>query len=163
MSCVSVATSRHRQALFSVQVIMVMGSSTNREVNMTVGEVLFSEEQKMPRSFVFQPVSFLLCTPRRHKPSSESHSIYVLQAQQNSLQSALHKSSKYIQQYVRVDQSATTHASRHERTSRVLPRAMYENFTSFFLFFDVLLFNKIVNCYKYISCVSSTVCKVNNN
>ena len=73
----------------------------------------------------------LLRTPLRRKPSSYSHSIYVPQAQQNSLQSALDRAAKCIQQYVRVDQSATTQASRQEQ---VLPRAtMYEDFNvSFF-------------------------------
>ena len=41
--------------------------------------------------------------------------VYVSQTQQNSLQSGLHKAAKYIQQYVRVDQSATAHASRQEQ------------------------------------------------
>ena len=50
----------------------------------------------------------VLRTPRRHKPSSDSHSIYVPQAQQDSLQSVQHRAANYIQQYVRVDQSATT-------------------------------------------------------
>ena len=76
----------------------------------------------------------LLRTPRRHKPSSDSHSIYVPQAQQNNLQSALHRTAKYIQQqqYVRVDQSVTTQGSRHEQ---VLSRAtMYVRvfYVSFF-------------------------------
>ena len=49
--------------------------------------------------FCFMFLSLLLLrTPRRHKPSSDSHSIYVPQAQQNNLQSALHRTGKYIQQ-----------------------------------------------------------------
>ena len=95
------------QALFSVQV-MALGS-TNREVNMSAGEVLFLETKLAvssalltiwpPRNtnneaFVFEP-DFLLKT-KKHKPRSESHSIYVPQAQQNSLQSALHRATKYI-------------------------------------------------------------------
>ena len=98
------------QALFSVQV-MALGS-TNREVNMTAGEVLFSETMLAvssallaiwpPRNtnneaFVFEP-AFLLLNTKKHKPSSESDSIYVPQAQQNSLQSALHRAAKCIQQ-----------------------------------------------------------------
>ena len=99
------------QALFSVQV-MALGS-TNREVNMTAGEVLFLETMLLiavssallaiwpPRktnneTFVFEP-AFLLLNTKKHKPSSESHSIYVPQAQQNSLQSALQRAAKYIQ------------------------------------------------------------------
>ena len=78
----------------------------------------------------------LLRTPRRHKPSSERHRNYIPQAQQNTVQSALHRAEKYIQQYVRLDQNATTQASRHERASRVLPRAMYEYFM--FLFSSML-------------------------
>ena len=68
----------------------------------------------------------LLRTPRTHKPSSDSHSrIYAPQAQQNSLQSALHRGAKYIQQYVRADQSATTLASRqkHLKSGRAPPCA----------------------------------------
>ena len=57
----------------------------------------------------------LVRTPRRHKTSSDSHSIYVPQAQQNSLQSALHRAAEYIQKYVRVDHSATTQASKHKQ------------------------------------------------
>ena len=42
----------------------------------------------------------LLRTPRTHKPSSDSHSrIYAPQAQQNSLQSALHRAAKHIPVY----------------------------------------------------------------
>ena len=96
------------QALFSVQV-MALGS-TNREVNMTAGEVIFLETKLAVSSallalwpqrntnneaFVFEP-AFLLDT-KKHKPSSESQSICVTQAQQNSLQSALHRAAKYIQ------------------------------------------------------------------
>ena len=94
----------------SVQV-MALGS-TNREVNMTAGEVLFLETVLLiavssallavwpPRNtnneaFVFGPAFLLL--NKKHKPSSESHSIYVPQAQQNNLQSALHRAAKYIQ------------------------------------------------------------------
>ena len=63
---------------------------------------------------LFQPV--MLRTARRHKPSSDSHdSIHVPQAQQNSLKSALRKAAKFIKQYVRVDQSTTTQASRQEQ------------------------------------------------
>ena len=117
------------QALFSVQV-MALGS-TNGEVNVTAGMVLFlgtmlavsssallaiwSPRNTNNEAFVFEPAFLVLNTKR--KPSSESHSIYVSQAQQNSLQSALHRAAKYIQEYFRVDQSATTHASRHERAS----------------------------------------------
>ena len=46
-------------------------------------------------AFVFEPAFLLLNT--KHKPSSESHGIYVPQAQQNSLQSALHRAAKYMQ------------------------------------------------------------------
>ena len=77
--------------LFSVQV-MALGS-INSEVNMTAGEVLFLERQACciissasdvvskehktnNEDFVFEP-AFLLRIPRRHKPSCESHSIYV--------------------------------------------------------------------------------------
>ena len=78
---------------------------------MTAGEVLFLETKLAvssallaiwpPRNtnneaFVFEP-AFLLLNTKKHKPSSESHSIYVPQAQQNSLQSALHRAAKYIQ------------------------------------------------------------------
>ena len=52
-----------------------------------------------PRSFVFEPTFLLLRTPRRHKPSSESQSIistYRRQEQQISLQSAVHRATKYI-------------------------------------------------------------------
>ena len=46
--------------------------------------------------FWFGP-AFLLRTPRRHKPSSESHSsIYVPQAQEKSLQSALPRTAEFI-------------------------------------------------------------------
>ena len=78
---------------------------------MTAGEVLFLETMlavssallalRPPRNtnneaFVFEP-AFLILNTNKHKPSSESHSIYVPQAQQNSLQSALHRAAKYIQ------------------------------------------------------------------
>ena len=77
---------------------------------MTAGEVLFLETMLAvssallaiwpPRNtnneaFVFEP-AFLLLNTKKHKPSSESDSIYVPQAQQNSLQSALHRAAKYI-------------------------------------------------------------------
>ena len=104
---------------------MALGS-TNREVNMTAGEVLFLETMLAvssallaiwpPRNtnneaFVFEP-AFLLLNTKKHKPSSQSHSIYVPQAQQNSLQSTLHRAAKYMQLYFRADQSVTTQASR---------------------------------------------------
>ena len=54
--------------------------------------------------FCFLFLNLLLRTLQRNKPSSDSHNIYVPQAQ-NSLQSALHAAAKYIQQYARVDQS----------------------------------------------------------
>ena len=98
------------QALLSVQVVAL--GSTNREVNMTAGEVLFLETMLLvvssallaiwpPRNtnneaFVFEP-AFLLLNTKKHKPTSESPSIYVPRAQQNSLQSALHRAAKNIQ------------------------------------------------------------------
>ena len=103
--CVSKCGKFATQALFSVQV-MALGS-TNREVNMTAGEVLFLETKLAVSSallavwppgntnneaLVFEP-AFLVNT-KKHEPSSESHSIYVPQAQQNSLQSALHRAAK---------------------------------------------------------------------
>ena len=101
------------QVLFSVQV-MALGS-TNSEVNRTAGEVIFLETKLLivvssallaiwpPRKtinevFVFEP-AFLHLNTKKHKPSSKSHSIYVPQAQQNSLQSALHRAAKYIPWY----------------------------------------------------------------
>ena len=45
------------------------------------------------------------------EPGSSSRSIYVPQAQQNSLQAALHSAVKYIQQHVRIEQSVTTQGS----------------------------------------------------
>ena len=113
---------------------MALGS-TNREVNITAGEVLFLETMlavssallaiwpptnKNNEALVFEP-AFLLNT-KKHKQSSESHSIDVPQAQQNSLQSALHRAAKCIRYYFRADQSATTQASKHERPSQVLLR-----------------------------------------
>ena len=70
-------------------------------------------------SFVLCLNLLLLRPPGRHKPSSDSHIIHVPQAQQNSLQSALHRAAKYIQQYVRFDQSATTQASKQTRVSQM--------------------------------------------
>ena len=66
--------------LFSVQV-MALGS-TNREVNMTAGEMLFLEgasciinsQKTSTKFFVVFELAFLLGT---HKPSSESHSSSV--------------------------------------------------------------------------------------
>ena len=119
-----------------------MGSEMCIRDSMTAGEVLFLETMLLavssagciisyasnmpPRNtnneaFVFEP-AFLLLNTKKHKPSSESHSIYVPQAQQNSLQSAL-RSSKFHTEYFRVDQSAKTQqASKHERASQVLLR-----------------------------------------
>ena len=101
------------QALFSVQV-MALGS-TNREVNMTAGEVLLvgdnainsciitsaskmasKEHKQTTKLLLLNLPAFLLLNTKKHKPSSESNSIYVPQAQQNSLQSALHRAAKYI-------------------------------------------------------------------
>ena len=95
-------------ALFSVQV-MALGS-TNREVIMTAGEVLFLEracriissdcntqdDHNNHEVLGFEPAFLLLSTPRRHKPSSESHSIYIPQEQENSLQSALYRAAEFI-------------------------------------------------------------------
>ena len=124
------ACSRHRRALFSVQVIWHWGVPTARR-NWLLGRCSSSrdiadqsclssanpasEEHKNSHEVLFLNL-LLLRTPRRHKLTAKSHrSIYVPQAQQNSLQSALNRAAKYIQQYVRVDQSATTHASRQEQ------------------------------------------------
>ena len=99
-------------------------------------------------AFVFEP-AFLVMN-KKHKPSTKSHSIYVPQAQQNSLQLALHRAAKYIQQqYFCVDQSATTQTSRHERAGKVLlRRAMCQvrvfKFVRFFFpsLFDASLIRK---------------------
>ena len=48
------------------------------------------------QAFVFEP-ALLLRTPRRHKPSFES--VHVPQAQENSLQSALHRAAQFIKQH----------------------------------------------------------------
>ena len=91
------------QALFSVQVMAL--ESTNREVNMTAGDVLFleracliissdchmQEDYEQTRSFGFR-TCFSSAHTTQAKPSSESHSsIYVPQAHENSLSSALHR------------------------------------------------------------------------
>ena len=68
------------------------------------GEMIFSGS--VPRLFFCYPFlfyvlflvfcfkTFLLLTPRRHEQSFDSHSIYIPQAHQNSLQSALHSAAK---------------------------------------------------------------------
>ena len=95
------------QTLFSVQV-MPLGS-TNREVNMTAGEVLFLERlpklsnciissRQTTTEFTFLHHLLFFCAHHKGtKPTSESHSMYVPQAQQNSLQSALDRAAKYTQ------------------------------------------------------------------
>ena len=62
------------------------------------------------------------------------------QAQHNSVQSALHRAAKYeyVQQYVRIDQSATTLANRQEQPSQVLPRATKYEYLMFPFFLVVL-------------------------
>ena len=72
---------------------------------------------------------YLLRTPLRHSRTTESYSIYAPQAQNLLQLELMNRTAKYalMQQYGRVDQSATTQASRHEkRAIQVLPRAMYE-------------------------------------
>ena len=68
---------------------------------------------------VFKPV-FLLRTPRRHKPSSKSHSILCMYRKHN--RTAFNRpctAAEFVHYYVRVDQSATTQACWHERASQV--------------------------------------------
>ena len=44
--------------------------------------------------YALEPASSMHTTKRRRKPSSDSHSIYVPQEQQNGLQSILHRAAK---------------------------------------------------------------------
>ena len=150
--CVSVASSRHRRSSQSKSWLL---GSTNREVNMTAGEVLFLERAialspaliaicrrntNNLEVFAFEP-AFLLRTPHRHKPSPESHSIYVPQAQENSLQSALHRAAEFIQLYPYVVRSCRPECdnarNRHEGASQVLLRAIVR--VRMFLFFSLNL------------------------
>ena len=64
-------------------------------------------------SFAFEAASF--AQSLKAQPSCGNHSAYILQAQQNSLLSALHRAAKCIQQYVRVNQRAATQANRLEQ------------------------------------------------